>query len=309
MSTINVAVTQSKQGQAKGRWQAIKHYLPLYISISPFYILFAIFGLFPIVFSLYLSFQRWDGIGTMKYVGWNQFLYLLTDMNFWQAVVNTLQIWVMATVPMLFLALTLAFLLNTARRFKFLYQVAYFIPNITSLVAIAIIFGSLFNQFGLINTTLQALGFPKVAWLTSPLGIKTTIASMVIWQYTGYNTIIYLAGLQSIPHALYEAARIDGANNRQIFLHITTPLLRPVILFTVILSTIGGLQIFTQPQVLVSESGGPGAGGMTMALYLYQQAFIKDRFGYGSTIGWALFVIIVLFSLINWKIVQRAGVR
>jgi cellobiose transport system permease protein len=246
----------------------------------------------------------------MKYVGWNQFLYLLTDMNFWQAVGNTLQIWVMATIPMLCIALVLAFLLNTARRLKFLYQIAYFIPNITSLVAIAIVFGSLFgNQYGLINNLLHALGLPRVLWLNSPLGIKTAIASMIIWQYTGYNALIYLAGLQSIPKVLYEAARVDGAGTPQIFFHITVPMLRPVILFTVITSTIGGLQIFTQPQILVTETGGPGAGGMTMALYLYKQAFVNDRFGYGSTIGWALFIIIMLFSIINWKIVQRAGTR
>jgi cellobiose transport system permease protein len=303
-------MTPPRPVQTKSRWLAVKRYLPLYISISPFYILFAIFGLFPVLFSLYLSFQRWDGIGQMKYVGWNQFLYLLTDMNFWQAVVNTLEIWLMATIPMLCIALVLAFLLNAVSRYKFLYQIAYFLPNVTSLVAIAIIFGSLFgNQYGLLNDLLQALGLPRVAWLTSPVGIKVAIAAMIIWQYTGYNAIIYLAGLQSIPKVLYEAARIDGANSRQIFFHITTPLLRPVILFTVITSTIYGLQIFTEPQVLVTETGGPGGGGMTMVLYLYQQAFVKDRFGYGATIGWALFIIIVLFSVINWKIVQRAGTR
>lgn len=309
-SSSRVVVNQHKPVQTKSRWLAVKRSLPLYLSISPFYLLFAIFGLFPVLFSLYLSFHRWDGIGQMKYVGWNQFLYLLTDMNFWQAVGNTLEIWLMATIPMLCIALVLAFLLNAVSRYTFLYQVAYFLPHVTSLVAIAIIFGSLFgNQYGLLNNLLLAFGLPKVAWLNSSLGIKTAIASMIIWQYTGYNAIIYLAGLQSIPKVLYEAARIDGANHRQIFLHITTPLLRPVILFTVITSTIGGLQIFTEPQVLVSETGGPGAGGMTMVLYLYQQAFVKYRFGYGSTIGWGLFVLIVLFSILNWNIVQRAGTR
>lgn len=310
MTTIDVVVTRSGTARAKSRWQAVRRLLPFYIAISPFYILFAIFGLFPVLFSLYLSFQRWDGIGPMRFVGWNQFLYLLTDMHFWQAVVNTLEIWVMATIPMLCIALVLAFLLNATGRYRFLYQVAYFLPNVTSLVAIAIIFGSLFaNQSGLLNMLLVALGLPKIAWLNSPFGIKTAIASMIIWQYTGYNAIIYLAGLQSIPKVLYEAARIDGAGAFQIFRYITTPMLRPVILFTVITSTIGGLQIFTEPQVLVSETGGPGGGGMTMVLYLYQQAFVKDRFGYGSTIGWGLFVLIVLFSIVNWKIVQRTGAR
>src|SRR5579859_4980736 len=136
MSTIDIVVAQSKTARPKSRWQTINRLLPLYIAISPFYILFAIFGLFLVLFSLYLSFQEWDGIGPMKFVGWNQFLYLLTDMFFWQAVLNTLEIWVMATIPMLSIALVLAFLLNASSRFKFLYQVAYFLPNVTSLVAI-----------------------------------------------------------------------------------------------------------------------------------------------------------------------------
>ncbi|GCE14713.1 carbohydrate ABC transporter permease [Tengunoibacter tsumagoiensis] len=285
-------------------------HLPLYLSIAPFYLLFLVFGLTPVLFSLYLAFQKWDGISSMRYIGFNNFSYLLTDTHFWQAIGNTILIWLMATIPTLGLALISAFLLNTSIRHTTLYKLAFFLPHVTSVVAIAIIFSTLFgNQFGLLNALITALGGGRIPWLLNPLGIKFAIACMIIWRATGYNAIIYLAGLQSIPKVLYEAARIDGAHSLQIFKNITLPLLRPIILFTVITSTISGLQVFTEPQVLVGPNGGPGASGMTMVLYLYQQAFSRDRFGYGSAVGWGMFVIIVAFSILNWKIVQRAGTR
>lgn len=308
MSITGTKVGHPKESGADSFRRGFARYFPLYLSISPFYILFAIFGLFPIFFSLYLSFQSWDGIGAMKPVGFEQYYYLVTDSNFWQSLLNTVEIWVISTIPMLFLALVIAFLLNSNIRAKGFYRVAYFIPNVTSIVAIAIIFGSIFgNHFGLLNSILTAVGANNIQWLNDPWGIKVAIASMIVWRWTGYNAIIYLAGLQGIPHMLYEAARVDGASTSQIFFRITIPLLRPIILFTVITSTIGGMQIFTEPQILVGNTGGPGQAGLTMVLYLYQQAFTNHQFGYGAAIGWGLFVIIVLFSALNWKLVQRPG--
>ena len=286
--------------------RAVGKYLPLYASIAPFYIIFLIFGLFPIVFSGYLAFQSWDGIGPMHFVGLEQFRYLLTDNLFWQSILITLEIWVISTIPMLCLALGLAFLLNQHLAGKTIYQIAYFIPNVTSLVAIAIIFSSIFgNQFGLLNALLQGLGLDRIEWLNTPWGIRIAIATMVVWRWTGYNAIIYLAGLQAIPGDLYEAAKLDGGSSWNLFKDVTVPLLRPVILFTVITSTIGGLQIFTEPQVLIGNNGGPGNAGMTMVLYLYQQAFVQNQFGYGAAIGWGLFVVIIVFSIVNWRILNR----
>jgi cellobiose transport system permease protein len=312
-------VTQTSVGEARpelnaptrsafARWR--EKYLGIYLSISPFFLIFLIFGLFPIVFALYLSFQSWDGIGPMRFVGLEQFRYLVTDGNFRKSLLVTLQIWVISTVPMLAIALGLAFLLNQNIRGRSIYRVAYFIPNVTSLVAIAIIFASIFgNQFGLLNAFLRSVGLDRVEWLNDPWGIKIAIATMVVWRWTGYNAIIYLAGLTAIPDDLYEAARLDGATQWNIFKDITLPLLRPVILFTLITSTIGGLQLFTEPQVLVGNSGGPGREGLTMVLYLYEQAFIQNQFGYGAAIGWGLFVIIVAFSIMNWVLVGRTGGR
>ncbi|MFC0628453.1 carbohydrate ABC transporter permease [Kribbella deserti] len=278
--------------------------LPQYAAISPFFVLFAIFGAFPVLFSIYISFHSWNGIGEMKWVGLEQYTYLFTDPEFWTAIVNTLIIWVLSTVPMLFLALVIANALHKTVRFRGFYRVAYFIPNITSVVAVTMVFGSIFsNNFGLLNAFLQSVGLDKIEWLSQPWGIKIAIATIVTWRWVGYNAIIFLAGLQAISADVYEAAKVDGASSVQTFFRITVPMLRPVILFTAITSTIGGLQIFTESQVLLGNSGGPGAAGTTIVTYLYNSAFVDNQFGYGAAVGWALFVLIALFSIINWRLV------
>ncbi|MCZ8514270.1 sugar ABC transporter permease [Paenibacillus filicis] len=304
-------VSTAKPAGKTGLWREIVKNRGLYLFISPFYILFSVFGLFPILFSFYLAFNKWDGIGKIQFTGLNQFRYLLTDAQFWKAIRNTLEIWVYSTIPMLILALLIAFLLNASfLRFRTFYRIAFFLPNVTSIVAVAIVFGTLFgNKYGFLNYILTSLGAEPVQWLNSAVGIKWAIASMVIWRWTGYNAIIYLAGLQSIPTVLYEAARIDGANTWQTFTRITVPLVRPIILFTVITSTIGGMQIFTESQVLTGNSGGPGGAGMTIVLYLYQLAFVKYLFGYASTVAWGLFVIIAAFSYLNYILVQKPGAK
>ncbi len=284
--------------------------LSLYLAISPFYILFAVFGVFPIIFSIYLSFQNWDGIGDMQFVGFAQYQFLLSDPQFWKVLLNTFQIWFISTIPMLVIALVVAFLLNQQIRMKGSYRIAYFIPNVTSIVAITLIFGSIFsNQFGLVNAFLEWLGLGQVEWLTEPWPIKFAVAAIVIWRWMGYNSLIYLAGLQAIPNDLYDAARVDGASWVQVFFRITVPMLRPIILFTVITSTIGGLQLFTEPQLLLGNAGGPGSEGQTISLYLYQQAFTLNDFGYGAALSWAMFIVIILFSIINWRLVQGTGTR
>jgi cellobiose transport system permease protein len=280
--------------------------LPQYAAVSPFFILFAIFGAFPVFFSIYLSFHAWDGIGEMKWVGLEQYSYLLTDTRFWTSITNTLIIWVISTVPMLLLALVIANALHNATRLRSFYRIAYFIPNITSVVAVTMVFGSIFsNNFGLLNAFLQSVGLDKIEWLSQPWGIKIAIASIVAWRWTGYNAIIFLAGLQAISSDIYEAAKVDGASKSQTFWRITVPLLRPVILFTAVTSTIGWLQIFTESQVLFGSTaiGGPGDGGLTIVSYLYDNAFGANQFGYGAAIGWALFILIVLFSIINWRLI------
>jgi cellobiose transport system permease protein len=274
-------------------------------------VLFLVFGAFPILFSVYLSFTDWDGIGDIKFVGLQQYAFLLQDSRFWNAVSNTLIIWVISTVPMLFLALVMAFLLHQNIRMKGFYRVAFFIPNVTSMVAMAIVFGSVFSDsFGIVNSALTSLGLPTVAWLSTDWGIKITIAVMVVWRWTGYNAILYLAALQAVPDELYDAAKVDGAGFWRTFFSVTIPMLRPVILFTVITSTIGGLGLFTEPQILFGAANGNGTvggvneAGMTIVLYQYNQAFSQLDFGYGSAIAWALFALAAVFAIINWRLLR-----
>ena len=307
---MTVLTSRSTPAVSPTRRRTIRRFLPQYVAVAPFYLLFCVFGLFPIVFSIYLSFTRWDGIRDITFVGLAQYQYLLADERFWNAVFNTMILFVMSTVPALFLALVLAFLLHQNIRFKGIYRVAFFIPNVTSMVAMAIVFGSIFSDsFGLVNSGLAALKLDQIPWLTDPWAMRITIAVMVIWRWTGYNAIIYLAGLQAIPTELYDSAKVDGAGMTSIFFRITLPMLRPVILFTVITSTIGGLGLFTEPQVLFGDDGGPGESVMTIVLYQYNQAFTQLDYGYGSAIGWALFVIAAVVAIINWRLVSERGFR
>nr|WP_231575115.1 sugar ABC transporter permease [Bacillus sp. B-jedd] len=278
-----------------------------YLFISPFFILFFIFGVYPILFSFYLALSSWDGIGEIEFIGLRNFDFLIKDPMFWKSISNTLIIWVISTIPMVILALVIAFLLNSAFvKFSTMYKTLYFLPNVTAIVAVAIIFGVIFSpNYGLINYVFSLAGLPPINWHSDFWGVKIAIAAMVIWRWTGYNAIIFLAGLQNINTELYEAARMDGASTFQIFRKITIPLLKPVMIFVVITSTIGGMQIFAEPQILVGNSGGPGGGGMTIVLYLYQQAFEKNLYGYGSAIAIGLFIIIMLFSLFNYLVLQR----
>ncbi|WP_328352342.1 sugar ABC transporter permease [Streptomyces sp. NBC_00445] len=305
-------VAQPSPTQPKKGWRKYWH---LYAAISPFYLIFLGFGLFPVGFSLYLSFHRWDGLGTMEWAGLSQYQYLISDSDFWNSIGNTIIIWALATFPMIFLAMITAVMLNSAVRFKSLYRVAYFLPNVTSVVAIAIVFGSIFaTNNGMVNAVFNAVGLDQVAWLNTPWGIKITIAALMTWQWTGYNAIIFLAGLQTIPSELYEAARVDGAGPIQTFFRITLPLLRPTLLFVLVVSTVTGLQSFSEPQVLLQTSsndstfaGGPGHSGQTMVLYFFQQTFDNNDFGYGAAVAWGIFLVVVLFSIINWRLVQRRG--
>jgi cellobiose transport system permease protein len=281
---------------------------PQYAAVSPFFILFAIFGAFPVLFSIWISFHSWDGIGQMKWVGLEQYNYLLSDPVFWKTIGNTMIIWVLSTVPMLLLALMIANALHNATRLRTFYRIAYFIPNVTSVVAITLVFGSIFsNNFGLLNAFLRSIGVGEVQWLTSPWGIKIAIATIVTWRWVGYNAIIYLAGLQAISADVYEAAKVDGASPRQTFWRITVPMMRPVILFTAVTSTIGGLQIFTEPRLFddtPNREGGADHQFMTTTLYIYVRGIEDQFYGRASAAAWLLFLIIVGIALLNFAITR-----
>lgn len=281
-----------------------------YAYIAPFFVIFLIFGLFPLLFTFYVSLFDWNPIGEQTFVGLANFERLFQDPRFWNASVNTFGIFLISTIPQLALALLLAHLLNHARlKMANFFRMALLVPYITSVAATALVFGQIFDRnFGLLNWILNLFGLPDVNLLGSQVGSWIVISSMVMWRWFGYNALLYLAGLQAIPREMYEAASVDGASSWQQFIHLTIPSLRPIIIFTIIMSTIGGLQIFTEPLLVSPESGltcGAARQCQTLALFLYEQGFGQFEFGYGSAIGVALFVIVVVVSLINFFLSTR----
>ncbi len=285
---------------------------PNYVAISPYFLIFLAFGAVPVVFTLFLAFNSWNGLGEIRFVGLENFGYLLQDELFARSVYNTLVMWVMSTVPCLSIATVVAVMLNAAVRFSTTYKIAYFLPNITSLVAMGILFGSIFSsQFGIANGFLQLIGVDAIAWMRTEWGIKIAISALSAWSFVGYNALIILAGLQAISKEVYEAASIDGAGVIKTFFYITLPQLRPILLFVVVMSTIGGLQSFTEAQVLTSANsssaataGGLGNSGLTMVLYFYAVAFQENRYGYAAAIAWGVFIIVMLFTIINWRLAR-----
>lgn len=297
-------------------WQEIRRNWVAYVYISPFYILFAIFGAFPILFSLFLSFQQWNGISPMQWIGLQNYIRLFQDRLFWLALWNTVVIGVVAHIPMLSAALVLAFIINSSLvRHKDFFRTAYFLPIITSSAAVALIFGTLYGvRFGLINWILTEIGLQPIDWWGgSGAAIKPAIIIVFIWRWLGWNMVIYLAGLQGIPNDLYEAAAIDGASLPQIFWHVTLPLLRPVILFTLVLSTVGAMTIFDEVFLLlpstVALTGGTSNAGLTLALYLYNRGFNLAHFGYASAMAYVVSAIIVVISVLNIRFVGRNQVE
>ncbi|HEX5496080.1 MAG TPA: sugar ABC transporter permease [Mycobacteriales bacterium] len=286
-----------------------------YAFIAPFFLLFAAVGLFPLAYTAYVSLNDWDLLNSAghTFIGLDNYRALLHDSFFWNALRNTVSIWVLSTVPQLLLALALAVLLNSAIRARTFFRVAVALPTATSLVAVTIIFAQLYaRDFGLVNFLLTHIGFHRIDWQAGRLSSHIAIASMITWQWAGYNALIYLAGMQAIPGDLYEAAEIDGAGAFQRFRSVTVPLLRPTILFTLIISTIGGLQVFAQPLLFDNTpgntSGGPGRQFQTLTLYMYEHGFHLFHFGYASAIAWTLFLLIVVVS-IGVMLLTRRGIR
>ena len=285
-----------------------------YVFISPFLILFAVFGVFPLGFSMWLAFQSWEptsGLDAMQYVGLGNFAFALHDEWFWKSLRNTGWLALASGVPQHLVAIPLAvFIHNSFKRLRDAVIGAYFLPYITSTVAIAIMFSSLFSKdFGLVNLALgQTFGIAPVDWLGKAEYIKPAISLIIFWRFVGFNTVLYLAALQTIPKDLYEAATMDGASRLQQFFFITLPSLKPMIYFGVTLSVIGGLQIFEEPFILTGGRGGTDQAGMTSAVYLYRMAFDFNDFGGASAMSWILFgVVAVLTWLTNRAFRPKGG--
>ncbi|WP_455662480.1 carbohydrate ABC transporter permease [Pradoshia sp.] len=271
-----------------------------YLFIAPAVLLFAIFTIYPIVSSFILSFQTSER-GQYVFVGLDNYKRLLEDAIFWKALGNTFIIFVVQVPIMLILALILATILNNQLlKLKGFFRVSFFLPAVTSLVAYSILFSIMLQEEGILNTLIGYAGIDQIGWLSDPFWAKVSIILAMTWRWTGYNMVIFLAALQNVPEEMYEAASIDGAGKIRKFFSITVPSLKPVILFTAILSTIGTLQLFDEPYNLTK--GGPADATMSLGLYIYQNGFNYFDFGYASAIAYAVVVLVAVLTFIQFKV-------
>ena len=287
-------------------WRQIFRARWAYLFIAPFFLAFAIFGVYPFLFSVYLSFAEWKGFGPITFVGFDNYVRLWGDKVFWQSMLNGVIIFLLSVPPMVLLSLLLAVVLNSPRVRGFgIFRTIIFVPYITNMVAAGFVFRLLLEQRnGLVNIMLGGVGLPAVPWLESVWGARVALTLLILWHYLGYNMVIMLAGLQTIPKEVLDAAKVDGANAAQSFFYITTPLMRPVILFVVILSTMGSFSLFTEVYILTG--GGPMNATITPILDIFGQAFGNFRFGYASAMSYVYFAFIIVLSLFQLRFIGRA---
>jgi ABC-type sugar transport system permease subunit len=280
--------------------RSVQKYAIGYVFIAVPLLSLIVFLFIPMVVSFWWSLNDYSGLQAAKFVGLDNYIKLLThDKIFAKSLLNTTVFVLLGMSIGPTLGLLTALMLNQRVRFRSIFRTAYYLPVMTSLVVVSTIWVMLYNQNGLFNTILQNLGLPKVGWLSDPHVALVSIAIASIWQGFGFETVVFLAALQSIPCELYEAACIDGAGNWAQFRYITFPALKPVILFVYIIGIIGSYQVFDQ--VFVMTSGGPVYSTSTIVYYLYDK-FRDLRLGYASAIAYILFAILVIFSYIQMRL-------
>jgi cellobiose transport system permease protein len=292
-------------GNRLSRWD---FRLSPYLYISPFFLLFLVVGLFPIGYTAVISFMDWDQVRQSgEFIGFGQYEWVLTNPKFWVALRNTFSIFLLSSVPQLIIAIFLAAVLDQNIRGKTLWRMSVLLPYVMAPVAVALIFSNMFgDQYGLVNTFLGNLGVPRIPFHSDPFWSHIAISTMVNFRWTGYNTLILLAAMQAIPRDYYEAAAIDGAGRIRQFFSITVPGLRPTLIFVIITSTIGGLQIFDEPRMYDQYgTGGAGQQWLTITLWLYNIGWGEWNFGRAAALAWILFLIVVVIGLANLLVTRR----
>ena len=276
-----------------------------YIFIAPFFIMFFIFGLYPILYTFYLSFQKWDGLAPIQEIGFKNFSRLWTDKVFYLTLWNTLRIWVMNYIPQITTALILSaiFTFNNIRGMKF-FRAAYYLPNLITAASIGLLFNLLFNgNKSAANHALTFLSVPGAPFdfFSNAYFTSSMVSYIQWWMWFGYTTVILMAGITTVDTSVYEAALVDGANKRQTYWYITLPLIRPTIIYMTVTSVIGGMQLFDVPATLTNGQGNPKKAILTTVMYLYNQGFRNHNFGYASAISIGLFVVISILSFLSIK--------
>ncbi|MBO0885725.1 MAG: sugar ABC transporter permease [Mycobacterium sp.] len=287
-----------------------------YAYVAPFFVVFAAFSLYPWLSTAWVSLHdvRLSTYNQQQWVGFGNYRNLFTNDFFWNAFKNTITIGIISTVPQLFMALGIAHLLNYRMRGRTFFRISLLMPYATSLAAATVIFVELFNKdYGFINWILHNMfRLPLIDWQNNKWASQIAVSTIVTWRWTGYNALIYLAAMQAIDTELYEAAAIDGASRFKQFIHVTIPGIRPTILFTIVVSTIGATQLFGEPMMYdptASANGGSAGQFQTLGLLMYQQGWVYDRLGLASATAWTMFVIIVCAVLFNLWIAHRRETR
>lgn len=306
---------QSAGGSRPRRLRPDKHLLP-YLFIAPFFVVFGVFGLYPLLQTFWVSLHDWDRLaGAGEWVGLDNFGRLLDDSDFYTATFNTLSIFVLSTVPQLLAALGLAWLLDRHLRSPSVWRALVLVPQYVSVVAVALVFSQLFGRdFGIVNWALEGLGLisDPIDWTADTWSSHLAISFMVMWRWTGYNALIYLAAMQAVPRDLYESAQIDGAGRFLTFRKVTLPAIRPTVVFTVVISTIGGLQLFAEPFLFDQQGNAEGGAEhqfQTLTLMLYKYGFINNDAGYASAVSWVLFLVIAVVAAVNFLLARRSQRR
>lgn len=298
--------------QRRSRWDVR---LSPYLYISPFFLLFALVGLYPLLYTGYLSLFDWNRAYYVRgeFVGLDNYRFVLTDPVFVKSLVNTFSIFLMSSVPQVAVAVAVAALLDTRLRGRSFWRMSVLLPFVVAPTAAVLIFGSLFaDQYGVVNGLIEKVGLEPIRWHVDRWWSHLAIAGMVNWRWTGYNALIFLAAMQAVPRDLYEAAAIDGAGRVRQFFSVTLPMIRPTMIFVIITSTIGGLQIFTEPRLFddtPNREGGPDHQYMTSTLYIYVKGIEDQFYGRASAAAWVLFLVIVTIALLNFAITRWATRR
>jgi lactose/L-arabinose transport system permease protein len=297
-----LAYVPTRAARARTR---VRRYGWPYVFIAPFFVLFGLFLVYPIIFSFWLSFREWPGLGPKTYVGGANYRFLLHDPIFWQTMRNSAVIFFIYVPVMTFLALVLASVLNAGYlRLQGFWRAVIFLPHITSMVAAGYTFRLILDtDSGFANRALGVFGVSPIPWLDSPGWARISIGLLMVWAWLGYNTLIMLAGLQTIPSDVLDAAKVDGANAVQVFRKITVPLLRPQIVFAVTLSIIGTFSMFTEPYILTR--GGPVRATRTPVMEIFSNTFENLQLGYAAAMSYAYFAIIVVVTLVQFVLLSR----
>lgn len=292
------------QDSVTGRSYSLEKPVVTWAFMAPWLITLALFWLYPLLYSLYLSFTQYNTLANRaQWIGLANYARLLDDAVFWKALVNTL-IFVVGTIPFTTIfALLLAVMLNKNIAWKSFYRSAYFIPSVTSIVVLSLVFTNLYAHDGYINSLLAMVGIsgPAQGWLANPGTALPAIMAMDVWIAIGYYVVLFLAALQTIPKDLYEAADLDGASAWQQFVRVTLPGIRPMLLFVIVINTIRSFQVFTE--VYVMTRGGPRNATTTLVYQIYERAFVDgDGMGYASAIAYVTFLLILSVSLVQFRL-------